>query len=220
MTGDVKFYPLVLCMKQPTQLPGASGSVLPLTRRCFLAGAAAVTLAVDALPMFSGEAKVADESVFELRQYTLYGARRDTLISLFEKDFIEAQDAVGAHVIGTFRDLDDPDRFVWIRGFRDMPARQHALETFYSGPVWTSHKKEANATMVDSDNVLLLRALPPRSEFPGSTPAPSGSEAVYGITIYYLGSVDTAQFAEFFRPGHPAASQRLGYPTHRDIGDE
>jgi hypothetical protein len=185
-------------MRQPPQLPGFGGTVPPLTRRRFLAGAAAVSLATDALSIFPQEAKVAEDTVFELRQYTLYGGRRDTLISLFEKNFIEPQDAVGAHVLGTFRDLDDPDRFVWIRGFRDMPARQQALESFYGGPVWTAHKKEANATMVDSDNVLLLRALPPRPEFAGNAQASSGSEAVYGITIYYLGSVDTAQFGKFF----------------------
>jgi hypothetical protein len=80
-----------------------------------------------------------------------------------------------------------------------MPTRQQALENFYVGsPAWIAHKKEANATMVDSDNVLLLRALAPRPEFPGGAPVPSGSEAVYGVTIYYLGSVDTAQFTEFF----------------------
>src|SRR2546422_1577097 len=130
----------------------------PVTRRSFLAGAAVLSFELTA-PTLAVMGGTAEDSVFELRQYTLYGGRRDTLISLFEKNFIESQDVVGAHVIGTFRDLDDPDRFVWIRGFRDMPTRQHALEAFYGGPVWMAHKKEANATMVDSDNVLLLRAL-------------------------------------------------------------
>ncbi len=154
--------------------------------------------AASALPMSGEDGKVAEDSVFELRQYTLYGGRRDTLISLFEKNFIESQDVVGAHVIGTFRDLDDPDRFVWIRGFRDMLTRQHALEAFYGGPVWMAHKKEANATMVDSDNVLLLRALSSPPEFRGGARNASAANAVYGITIHYLGTADAGQFAEFF----------------------
>jgi hypothetical protein len=80
-----------------------------------------------------------------------------------------------------------------------MAARQQALEDFYlRNPLWIAHKKEANATMVDSDNVLLLRALPPPPQFSASVPAAAGSGAIYGVTIYYLGSVDTAQFAEFF----------------------
>jgi hypothetical protein len=42
---------------------------------------------------------------------------------------VETQEAVGANVIGTFRDLDDPDRFVSLRGFRvlvSLPLLSHA----------------------------------------------------------------------------------------------
>lgn len=138
-----------------------------------------------------------EDGVLELRQYTLYGGKRDTLISIFEKNFIEPQNALGAHVLGTFRDLDDPDRFVWLRGFRDMPARQKALETFYGGPVWQAHKNDANATMVDSDNVLLLRPASPGRGIPRPT-ASGAAGAVYGVTIHYLGGVEAAQFIEFF----------------------
>ncbi len=138
-----------------------------------------------------------EDGVLELRQYTLYGGKRDTLISIFEKNFIEPQNALGAHVLGTFRDLDDPDRFVWLRGFRDMPARQKALEAFYGGPVWQAHKNDADATMVDSNNVLLLRPASPGRGIPGPT-ASGAAGAVYGVTIHYLGGVDAAQFAEFF----------------------
>ena len=63
------------------------------------------------------------------------------------------------HVLGQFRDLDDPDSFVWLRGFSDMPTRKRALEAFYGGPVWKQHAGAANATMIDVDNVLLLRPL-------------------------------------------------------------
>ena len=182
-------------MKQPIQISTEHEAI---TRRSFLAGAAVLSLALSARVRAAGE-NIADDSVFELRQYTLYGGKRDTLISLFEKNFIESQDAVGAHVIGTFRDLDDPDRFVWLRGFRDMQARQQALESFYgSSPAWLAHKKEANATMVDSDNVLLLRPVSSPPDFRSSTPSPSASTAIYGVTIYYLGAVDETQFAQFF----------------------
>ena len=37
-------------------------------------------------------------------------------------------------VIGQFRDLDNPDSFVWLRGFADMESRRKALGAFYSGP--------------------------------------------------------------------------------------
>lgn len=65
--------------------------------------------------------------VIGLRQYTLRANRRDELIAIFEEQLLEAQHVLGAPVIGTFHDLDDADRFVWIRGFRDMPSRKDAL---------------------------------------------------------------------------------------------
>jgi len=183
-------------MKQPTQI---SSALEPLTRRSFLAGAGTMSLGLSRLPMQAAIKNTAEDAVFELRQYTLYGGKRDTLISLFEKNLIETQDVVGAHVLGTFWDLDDPDRFVWLRGFRDMQTRPQALEAFYSHSLaWLAYKKEANATMVDSDNVLLLRPASSPTQLQSSAPKSSTSPAIYGVTIYYLGGVDETQFAEFF----------------------
>ncbi|TAN01085.1 MAG: NIPSNAP family protein, partial [Rhodanobacteraceae bacterium] len=88
----------------------------------------------------------ADCAVVELRQYTLRPRARETLIRLFEREFVESQEACGASVIGTFRDLDQPDRFVWLRGFADMRARRQALAEFYGGLVWKAHRDAANAT--------------------------------------------------------------------------
>src|SRR6476646_230013 len=84
--------------------------------------------------------------IVELRQYTLHPGKRDALIDLF-------------------RDLDNPNRFVWLRGFRDMRSRAQALKNFYGGPVWKAHCEAANATMIDSDNVLLLHPATPTSAF-------------------------------------------------------
>ena len=95
--------------------------------------------------------------VVELRQYTLHPGRRDELITLFEREFIGPQQACGMHILGTFRDMADADRFVWLRGFDAMPQRAEALGAFYGGPVWQAHRNAANATMIDSDDVLLLR---------------------------------------------------------------
>ncbi len=134
-------------------------------------------------------------AVLELRQYTLHPGRRDDLIALFEREFIEPQEDAGITVVGTFRDLDDPDRFVWLRAFADMPARADGLGAFYGGPVWKRHREEANATMLDSDNVLLLRplvrdqelhaALQPRPPAGGILPAgdPPPAGGIFTITV-------------------------------------
>ncbi len=95
--------------------------------------------------------------VVELRRYTLEPGARETLVELFDREFVESQEALGMRILGTFRDLDDADQFVWLRGFCDMASRAPALTAFYSGPVWKAHSAAANETMVDVDNVLLLR---------------------------------------------------------------
>jgi NIPSNAP len=116
--------------------------------------------------------------ILELRQYTLRPGQRDVLINLFDREFVEAQEAIGMPILGQFRDLDRPDRFVWLRGFHDMPGRARSLATFYGGPLWKAHSAEANATMLDVDNVLLLR---PASEHSGF-PAPAAPRPPLGHT--------------------------------------
>jgi quinol monooxygenase YgiN len=142
--------------------------------------------------------------VVELRQYTLKPGKRDVLIGLFEQEFIETQEATGMTVIGTFRDMDNPDRFVWLRGFTDMPTRARALQEFYGGPVWKAHREAANATMIDSDNVLLLRPARLASGFSlenTKRPPPGTKEisnALVVATIYYLDPSAGADFVDFF----------------------
>jgi len=98
--------------------------------------------------------------VLELRQYTLVPGARDRLADLFDRYFLDGLAATGMHVPGLFADLDDPNRLVWLRGFPDMRARHQSLSDFYlTGQVWREHGAAANATMVDSDDVLLLRPI-------------------------------------------------------------
>ena len=145
-------------------------------------------------------------AVVELRQYTLYPGKRDALIALFEDKFIESQEDVGIHVLGQFRDLNDANRFVWIRGFDSMEARLHALTGFYYGAVWQAHRNQANATLYDNDNVLLLHPATPGSgllvdagQRPAAGAQPARNDFVVA-TIYYFGhTVPDAFVARFDR---------------------
>jgi len=132
--------------------------------------------------------------VLELRQYTLHPGRRDELIELFDREFVETQEAVGAQVLGQFRDLDDVDRFVWLRGFADMPTRGRALPAFYGGPAWREHRDKANVTMIDSDDVLLLR---PVTDL--GLAGRGGPTTLVTITIYHLPPGGEDAFLDFFK---------------------
>ena len=139
----------------------------------------------------------------ELRQYTLHPGKRDDLIELFDREFVETQEAVGIQVIGQFRNLDDPDQFVWLRGFNDMSARAQSLAAFYGGPVWKAHRDAANATMIDSDNVLLLHLVHLTSGFSlnGNRPPASSRAKQLGFvtaTIYYFNRPVDSDFIHYF----------------------
>jgi quinol monooxygenase YgiN len=164
--------------------------------------------------------------VVELRQYTLRPGQRDVLIDLFDREFVESQEADGMAIVGQFRDLDDPDRFTWIRGFASMPARARALASFYGGPAWKAHSAAANATMIDSDNVLLLRPVTARSGFP--PPAAARPPAGHGtaaqshdpaapsrvlVTLYYRDRPFDDAFADFFdRQARPVLTEAGATP--------
>src|SRR5689334_24908929 len=142
--------------------------------------------------------------ILELRRYTLHAGRRDELIELFEREFVETQETVGIQVIGQFYDLDDPNQFVWLRGFNDMYAREQSLHAFYSGPIWKTHRDAANATMIDSDNVLLLRPAPSTCGFSlqNRNRPPRGSHLVnngfVAAMIYYFKRPVSSEFITGF----------------------
>lgn len=124
--------------------------------------------------------------VVELRQYTLHPATRDTLVRVFEDHFIEGQEQVGIRIGGIFLDDNDPDKFVWFRGFADLDQRLDALQRFYFGPIWAKHRDVANGTMIDSDNVLLLRPTVPAHRTAEPAPAVDrrpGEERVH-VSVY------------------------------------
>jgi hypothetical protein len=153
-----------------------------------------------------------EDGVVELRQYTLHPGRRDELIALFEREFIETQEALGLHVIGQFRDLDDPARFVWLRGFDDMASRAPALAAFYGGPVWQAHRNAANATMIDSDNVLLLRPAWPAAGLVAGQRVGLGSmpAGLIEVTVFHLREPASPALLSLCRDGMSPMLRRGG----------
>jgi hypothetical protein len=169
-----------------------------------LAGAALLLVAGGAAQSNGSTSAARPLPIMELRQYTLMPGKRDVLVELFEREFIEGQEATGMAILGQFHDLDRPDRFVWIRAFPDMATRAVSLQAFYDGPVWKAHRTVANGTMIDSDNVLLLRpaaanfsfVVDPRTRAPrGATALPS---TVVMAGIHPTQRISEAALLEFF----------------------
>lgn len=145
-----------------------------------------------------------DLTVFELRDYLLRPGRRDELIELFDRELLAPQEACGMRILGQFRDLDAPDRFVWIRAFRDLETRKKALTAFYEGPAWARFGPQAAATMIDSSDARLLRPL--RFD-PVAWSTPTGSP------VFYLADPTPAALAVFTTLNAPNDFPRLPIRT-------
>jgi len=160
----------------------------------------------------------ATAQVLELRQYRLVEGRRDAFVELFEREFVETQEAVGMRLAGQFRDLDDPRRFTWLREFPDMAARQQRLSSFYSGQVWRTHRTAANGMIVDSDNVLLLKPAAPGSGLrPGAERAATGAAVppagIVVANIWRLWAEPDAAFAAAFEATVRPELEEAGLPV-------
>ena len=176
-------------------------------------GMAASSNAVAAAPLPTSE------SVLELRQYKIVPGRRDEFIDLFERRFVESQEAMGMRLVGQFRDLRDPSRFVWIRSFPSMDLRGKALNDFYFGPVWQQYRDAANPMLDDNDDVLLLKPAWPGAEFApatGERPAPGAAERPAGVivaTIEYLWKEPAEGYSAHFRDRLAPSYAAAGLPV-------
>jgi len=162
--------------------------------------------------------------IVDLRDYTLVPDKRAALVQRFETLFMDEQERLGARMLGSFVDADNPTRFVWLRGCEDLETRRRVLTAFYGeGATWKHHRTEVNAWFVDTDNVLLVRPIaelaPPATgdstvgmySFIGPEPLPAAAatepQRVVGAAITAAGGRLLATFAtdpvENNYPNHP-----------------
>jgi hypothetical protein len=99
--------------------------------------------------------------VIEFRNYLLQPGVRAKFIRYFEENFLHVLGEYGMPVLGHFEVENEPDRFVFIRGFPDMAERLRSLQRFYDGPYFGGRRDTVNAMIVDSDHCHLLRPLGP-----------------------------------------------------------
>jgi hypothetical protein len=156
-----------------------------------------------------------DCRVVELRQYTLKPGQRDTMVELFDTHLVESQEELGMQVLGQFYDLDRPDRFVWLRGYRTMAERLAGLTAFYRhSAAWKTYGPATNATMIDTADVYLLRPTRPIS---GLLPRPpiGATERPDTTFVCAFGDAPGEVVAAF--ETEPAENDFPGLPVHEGV---
>jgi hypothetical protein len=186
---------------------------LILSRRAVIAGsvAAAASRMGAALPAYAE----ATDPVIELRQYKIVHGRRSDFVALFDREFVDPQEQLGMRLVGQFEDMDDPDRFTWVREFPTIARRAALLSTFYGGPAWQAHRGEANPMLDDNDNVLLLKPSAPGKGFGAIERRPNAhrERATVVATIHYLWKAPAEGFAPFFETHGRPVLERAGLPV-------
>lgn len=176
-------------------------AVSAMDRREFIATLATAPLAAATPP-----------GCVELRAYRTQPGRRDALVDMFEERFLDTYEQCGARIAGSFRTPDDPDRWLWIRSFRDPQARRDALQAFYASDAWLAGREACNATIADTRDAWLLREAGSQAPGPASTPTlPAAAEA--GCFLLELHRPAARESARFVRDW-----QALALPLSMDLG--
>ena len=93
--------------------------------------------------------------IVEVRSYRIKPGRRAEFIQFFEGRAIPALHSYGMTVLGPLLDLENPNKFVWLRSFPSLDERERMRNAFYEGPVWKDELEAIAMPMLESYDVIL-----------------------------------------------------------------
>jgi len=96
--------------------------------------------------------------IVEVRTYRIKPGRREEFVEFFETRAVPAQRAHGMKIVGPFLDVENPNRFVFLRAFPSLEERDRMKDDFYEGPVWKNELEAIAMPMLDSYDVTLCEA--------------------------------------------------------------
>lgn len=98
--------------------------------------------------------------IVEVRSYRIKPGKRDEFINLFETRAVPAQRTYGINVIGPFLDVENPNKFVFLRSFPSLEVRERMKEAFYGSELWKNELEELAMPLLDSYDVILCETSP------------------------------------------------------------
>lgn len=93
--------------------------------------------------------------IVEVRSYRITPGRRDEFIEFFEKRSVPALRSHGMKVVGPLIDLENPNKFVFLRGFPSMDDLYRMKSEFYEGKLWKEELESVAMPMIESYDVVL-----------------------------------------------------------------
>lgn len=98
--------------------------------------------------------------IVEVRSYRIKPGHRDEFIRFFEKRSVPALQSHGMKVMGPFLDLENPNKFVWLRSFPSLQERERMRDAFYEGELWKNELEAIAMPMLESYDVILCETSP------------------------------------------------------------
>jgi hypothetical protein len=98
--------------------------------------------------------------IIEVRTYRIKPGLREEFIEFFETRAVPAQRAHGMKILGPLIDLEDPDKFVWLRSYPSLEERERMKRDFYEGEVWKNELEAIAMPMLESYDVILCETSP------------------------------------------------------------
>ncbi|HEX7331708.1 MAG TPA: NIPSNAP family protein [Pyrinomonadaceae bacterium] len=98
--------------------------------------------------------------IVEVRSYRIKPGKRDEFIKLFETRAVPAQRDCGIKVTGPFVDVENPNKFVFLRSFPSLEERDRMKEAFYGGELWKNELEGLAMPLLESYDVILCEASP------------------------------------------------------------
>ena len=93
--------------------------------------------------------------IVEVRSYRIKPGRRDEFIKLFETRAIPALRSHGMKILGPMLDLENPNKFVWLRSFPSLEERDRMKDAFYGGDLWKNELEAIAMPLLESYDVIL-----------------------------------------------------------------
>jgi hypothetical protein len=98
--------------------------------------------------------------IVEVRSYRIKPGLRGEFVKLFETRAIPAQRSHGMQILGPLLDLENPNKFVFLRSFPSLDERDRMKDAFYEGELWKNELESIAMPMIDSYDVILCETSP------------------------------------------------------------
>lgn len=97
--------------------------------------------------------------LYELRFYYIQPGRMEEFLQIMESLIIPFQLSQGMIVLGSFRDSEDEDCYIWLRRYRDEQDKQRLYDRVYGSDYWENviRPKIAGMLVREKTRVNMLR---------------------------------------------------------------